>query len=42
MWVGAEKARYVCGGATAINNRGEMKEVNIDAIYKKAKSWELI
>ena len=36
--VGSEKMRYICGYALAINSKGEMVDVSLDDIYKKAKS----
>lgn len=33
---GAEKLRYVCGYAVAINNKGERISININEIYKLA------
>lgn len=35
---GAEKLRYIHGSAHAINNKKECEHINLNAIYKKAKS----
>lgn len=37
MEAGAEKLRYVCGYATAINSAGERRDVSLDSIYELAK-----
>jgi len=37
MGAGAEKLRYVQGYAVAINNKGEVRSLNLDAIYGMAK-----
>lgn len=35
--IGYEKMRYLCGYAVAINSKGDLEEVSIDDIYKKAE-----
>lgn len=37
MEAGAEKLRYVNGYAIAINNKGERKDISLNAIYDLAK-----
>lgn len=37
MGVGFEKLRYLTGWATAYNNKGEMREINIYDIYASAR-----
>lgn len=36
MGAGAEKFRYVCGWAVAINSKGERIQLNLDQIYDMA------
>ena len=36
MEAGAEKLRYVCGYAEAINNKGERRSINLNHIYELA------
>ena len=36
--VGAEKLRYITGFAIAINSKGEIQDVNIGDIYKRAEA----
>ena len=37
MECGAEKLRYVVGCAVAVNNKGDMRVINMSDIYNKAK-----
>lgn len=37
MEIGAEKMRYLCGFADAVNSKGEIVSVCLEDIYKKAE-----
>jgi len=37
MEAGAEKLRYICGYAVAVNNKGETRQISLNNIYDLAK-----